>query len=32
MNADVKERVYNNMGHTINKDEIENANKLVFNA
>jgi phospholipase/carboxylesterase len=31
MNADVTEKVYNNMGHTINQDEIENANKLVFN-
>ena len=32
MNAAVTEKVYNNMGHTINEDEIENANKLVFNA
>ena len=32
MNADVTEKVYNNMGHTINQDEIDNANKLVFNA
>jgi phospholipase/carboxylesterase len=31
MNASVTEKVYNNMGHTINQDEIENANKLVFN-
>jgi phospholipase/carboxylesterase len=31
MNADVTEKVYNNMGHTINEDEISNANKLVFN-
>src|SRR3954465_10081954 len=31
MNADVTEKVYNNMGHTINQDEIENANRLVFN-
>lgn len=30
MNADVTEKVYNNMGHTINEDEIELANKLVF--
>ena len=30
MNADVTEKVYNNMGHTINQDEIENANNLVF--
>ena len=32
MNAAVTEKVYNNMGHTINQDEIENANKLVFKA
>lgn len=32
MNAVVTEKVYNNMGHTINQDEIDNANKLVFNA
>jgi phospholipase/carboxylesterase len=31
MNASVTEKVYNNMGHTINQDEIDNANKLVFN-
>jgi len=31
MNADVTEKVYNNMGHTINQDEIDQANKLVFN-
>jgi phospholipase/carboxylesterase len=30
MNAKVTEKVYNNMGHTINQDEIENANKIVF--
>jgi phospholipase/carboxylesterase len=30
MNALVTEKVYDNMGHTINKDEIENANKLIF--
>jgi phospholipase/carboxylesterase len=30
MNADVTEKVYDNMGHTINQDEIENANKLIF--
>lgn len=30
MNADVTEKIYDNMGHTINEDEIENANKLVF--
>jgi len=32
LNADVTEKVYNNMGHTINEDEIENANNLVFKA
>lgn len=32
MNADVTEKVYANMGHTINQDEIELANKLVFKA
>ncbi len=31
MNAAVTEKVYNNMGHTINEDEIDNANRLVFN-
>jgi phospholipase/carboxylesterase len=31
MNADVTEKVYAGMGHTINQDEIENANKIVFN-
>jgi phospholipase/carboxylesterase len=30
MNADVTEKAYNNMGHTINQDEIEQANKVVF--
>lgn len=30
MNAAVTEKVYNGMGHTINQDEIEQANKLVF--
>jgi phospholipase/carboxylesterase len=30
MNAEVTEKIYNNMGHTINEDEINNANKLVF--
>ncbi|MDB5231280.1 MAG: phospholipase [Chitinophagaceae bacterium] len=30
MNADVTEKIYSNMGHTINQDEIDNANKLVF--
>ena len=30
MNADVIEKVYSNMGHTINQDEIDQANKLVF--
>jgi phospholipase/carboxylesterase len=32
MNAAVTEKVYPGMGHTINQDEIENANKLVFAA
>lgn len=32
MNASVTEKVYNNMGHTINQDEIDNANALVFAA
>lgn len=31
MNASVTEKVYNNMGHTINDDEIKNANALIFN-
>jgi len=30
MHADVTEKIYKNMGHTINEDEIENANKLIF--
>lgn len=30
MNAAVTEKVYKNMGHTINNDEIETANKLIF--
>lgn len=32
MNAVVTEKIYTNMGHTINQDEIDNANELVFNA
>jgi phospholipase/carboxylesterase len=32
MHADVTEKVYDNMGHTITQDEIELANKLVFNS
>jgi phospholipase/carboxylesterase len=31
MNADVTEKVYPNMGHTITQDEIDNANTLIFN-
>jgi phospholipase/carboxylesterase len=31
MHADVTEKVYENMGHTISQDEIEKANALVFN-
>jgi phospholipase/carboxylesterase len=30
MQADVTEKVYHNMGHTISQDEIDQANKLVF--
>jgi phospholipase/carboxylesterase len=30
MNAAVVEKVYTNMGHTINEDEIRNANALIF--
>lgn len=30
MNADVTEKIYNSMGHTVNQDEIDQANKLVF--
>lgn len=32
MNAVVTEKVYSNMGHTINQDEIDNANQLIFNS
>ncbi|MEJ7683070.1 MAG: dienelactone hydrolase family protein [Segetibacter sp.] len=32
MNAVVTEKVYNNIGHTINQNEINNANNLVFNS
>ncbi|HRO47507.1 dienelactone hydrolase family protein [Agriterribacter sp.] len=32
MHAAVTEKIYNNMGHTINQDEIDLANTLVFNA
>jgi phospholipase/carboxylesterase len=31
MNAVVIEKIYGGMGHTINQDEIDNANKHVFN-
>jgi phospholipase/carboxylesterase len=31
MNAQVTEKVYKNMGHTINEDEIEIVNNLIFN-
>jgi len=31
MNAIVTEKIYSNMGHTINDDEIKNANALIFN-
>jgi len=30
MHADVTEKVYNSMGHTISEDEIKTANELVF--
>lgn len=30
MNADVTEKIYSGMGHTINADEIRQANELVF--
>ncbi len=30
MNADVTEKVYNNMGHTISEDEIREVNRLIF--
>lgn len=32
MNAVVTEKVYNNMKHTIHQDEIDQANKIVFNS
>jgi phospholipase/carboxylesterase len=32
MNAAVTEKLYSYMGHRINEDEIDNANRLVFNA
>lgn len=31
MNAVVTEKIYPNMGHTVNQDEIDTANKLIFN-
>ena len=30
MKAEVTEKVYPRMGHTINQDEIENVNRLLF--
>jgi phospholipase/carboxylesterase len=30
MNADVTEKVYDNMGHTINQDEFDKVNALIF--
>lgn len=30
MNADVTEKIYQNMGHTISQDEIDQAKKIVF--
>jgi phospholipase/carboxylesterase len=32
MHAAVTEKIYNNMGHTINQDEIDLVNKLIFNS
>ena len=32
MRAGVTEKIYDNMGHTINDDEISNANRIVFNS
>ncbi|MEP7231173.1 MAG: dienelactone hydrolase family protein [Ginsengibacter sp.] len=31
MGANVTQKIYDNMGHTINQDEIDNANEIVFN-
>jgi phospholipase/carboxylesterase len=31
MNADIVTKIYPGMGHTISKDEIDNANNLIFN-
>ncbi|MEO6327391.1 MAG: dienelactone hydrolase family protein [Ginsengibacter sp.] len=31
MNASVTEKIYQNMGHTINQDEIDTVNKIIFN-
>jgi phospholipase/carboxylesterase len=31
MHAAVTEKIYNHMGHTINQDEIDQVNKLIFN-
>jgi len=31
MNAEVTEKIYPNMGHTINEDEIEIVNNIIFN-
>ena len=30
MNASVTEMIYQNMGHTVNEDEIAKANELIF--
>jgi phospholipase/carboxylesterase len=30
MHANVTTKIYDNMGHTINEDEIRNANRLIF--
>lgn len=31
MNASLTKKIYKNMGHTISQDEIDTANKLIFN-
>lgn len=31
MNAAVTEKIYNNLGHSINEDEIQTVNKIIFN-
>jgi len=31
MHADLTVKIYSGMGHTINKDEIDQVNSLIFN-